>query len=281
MAEHGRWQATIVDSAGNIVPAASVEVREEEPGAALVQLYSDRDGMTPIGNPATADSDGFVYFHAAGGKYKITATSGTFTREWRYVPIGTATEYDFEALVDAVSAEVGDDFLELGRHTIWVPAAAMKPKTSNGAAAGTYDTAGGIPFVVLDFDTSTQEYAYFTVAMPKSWNGGTVTFQPFWTNAAGLTTQNVVWELTAVALRNDDALNGSFGTGQTSNDTWIAQNDLHIGPESSAITVGGTVADDNLVMFRVSRVVGSDNMTGDARLLGIKLYMTIDAGNDA
>lgn len=273
MADHARWQATIVDSAGNVVPAASVEVREEEPGAALISLYSDREGLTPIGNPVTADSSGFIAFYAAGGNYRIDATLGAFTRTWRDVALGTAAEKDYDDLVAT--------FMAQGKHTIWIPASAMVPKSSNGAAQTAFDSAGGIPFAVLDFDTTTQEYAYFTVAMPKGWNGSTVTFQPLWTNAAGLTTETVVWELAAVALRNDDAVNGTFGTGQTSSDTWIAQNDLHIGPESSAITVGGTVADDNLVVFRVSRVVASDNLTGDARLLGVKLYLTYNAGNDA
>jgi len=273
MADHARWQATIQDSAGNIMPGASVTVREESIGAPLVQLYSDRAGLTPISNPATADGNGFAYFYAAGGNYRIDATLDGFTQTWRDVAIGTAAEKDYDDIVTT--------FMAQGKHTIWVPASAMVPKSTNGASQTSFDTAGGIPYAALDFDTTAQEYAYFTVAMPKGWNGGTVTFQPFWTNAAGLTTETVAWELAAFALRNDDAVDGTFGTGQTSTDTWIAQNDLHIGPESAAITVGGTVADDNLVVFRVSRVVASDNLTGDARLLGVKLYLTYDAGNDA
>jgi hypothetical protein len=89
-----RWQATIVDEDGNILPGASVEVREEISGLPLAVLYSDRAGVVSIGNPFVADAEGFAAFHAIGGAYKITATSGAFSRIWRYVAVGTAAESD-------------------------------------------------------------------------------------------------------------------------------------------------------------------------------------------
>lgn len=89
-----RWQSTIIDDAGNVQNAASVEVRHETGGAPLAVIYSDRDGTTPISNPLTTGSDGFAAFHVAGGAYKITATKGAFSREWRYVPIGLGAEVD-------------------------------------------------------------------------------------------------------------------------------------------------------------------------------------------
>lgn len=94
-----RWQATIVDDTGNRLPGALIEVRREAVGAALATLYSDRDGATPIGNPFAADADGFAAFHVAGGAYKITATSGAFSRVWRYVGVGTAAEIDSDGIV--------------------------------------------------------------------------------------------------------------------------------------------------------------------------------------
>jgi hypothetical protein len=90
-----RWQATISDDRGNIVPLASVEVRRESPGAALVSVYSDRDGTIPLGNPFLADSEGFAAFHVVGGVYRVRAFADGFERIWRYVGIGTASEFDF------------------------------------------------------------------------------------------------------------------------------------------------------------------------------------------
>jgi collagen type VII alpha len=169
-----------------------------------------------------------------------------------------------------------------GKNALWVPAAVMWPRATNGAGEGTYDSgANDVTIKTLDFDTTTQEYAHFVVAMPKSWNEGTVTFVPYWTNTGGSSTQTVVWSLAGRALGDSDAINGTFGTVQTSTDTWLAQNDLHIGPESSAITIGNSPAQNDLVPFEISRVVGSDNMAGDALLIGIMLFITTDAANDA
>lgn len=87
------WQATIVDSHGDVVSNASVQVLIESSGA-LAALFADRDGETPISNPITADENGFVRFYAAGNSYRITATSGSFSRTWRHVPIGLLSELD-------------------------------------------------------------------------------------------------------------------------------------------------------------------------------------------
>lgn len=89
-----RYQFTVTDDEGNVIPAASVEVRVEATGARLAVLYSDRNGTTPMGNPFAADGEGFAAFHVAGGAYRITATSGAFTRTFRYVAVGLAQESD-------------------------------------------------------------------------------------------------------------------------------------------------------------------------------------------
>jgi hypothetical protein len=169
-----------------------------------------------------------------------------------------------------------------GLNTIWVPAAAMWPKTTAGAEATDYDSgANDVTIKTLSFDTTTQEYAQFVIAMPKSWNESTVTFIPYWTNLAGLTTETVVWSLAGRALGDSDAIDGTFGTVQTSTDTWLAQNDVHIGPTSAAITIGNSPAENDLVVFEVSRVTGSDNLTGDAQLIGIKILYSTNAATDA
>ena len=88
-----RWQGTIVDSAGTTVASATVRVYSETTGA-LAVIYSDRAGLTSITNPTTADSEGFVGFYASGDAYRIVATSGSTSRTFRYVGIGTAQEED-------------------------------------------------------------------------------------------------------------------------------------------------------------------------------------------
>lgn len=169
----------------------------------------------------------------------------------------------------------------VGKQTIWVPAAAMTSRTTNGAASGTTEsTTNKVMNKTLDFDTTTQEFAQFTVAFPKGWNEGTVTFIPFWTAASG--SGGVVWGLQGVALSNDDAIDTAFGTAQTSTDTLIAALDVHVGPESSAITIAGTPAVGDICYFQINRTVsdGSDTLGVDAKLIGIQLLYTTNSNVD-
>lgn len=513
-----RYQFTVVDDAGNVLPNASVEVRREATGQPIVSLYSDRNGATPIGNPFNADSDGYAAFHVAGGAYRITATSGAFSRVWRYVGIGLASESDslttgitwnfstatadadpgagiirfnhatlasvtqiFFDNVSALGADVsawldsfddaggaldrgvltlqtadatglmvarvtgsvvdgtgyrkvsvtpvttagsfggeatisvqfsraaedgldgvtagyrfnfdssasmadpgagdfrlnnatlsgvtaaavsdqsaatgnpdvsaavltwddstntvrgdliikdvaapqnfavysitgastdnsgwtqlaltyvthagsftngnpcaieftrnGDAGTVVGKQSIWIPASAMMPRISSGAGVGLFDSGGNdntIP--VLDFDQTTLEVAQFVIGMPKSWNEGTVTFASYWTASAGTPGQTVDWFMAGAAVSNDDTLNASMGTAQGSADTLIATSDLHIGPESSAITLSGSPAEGDLVLFQFGRNPANDDLAADARLIGIMLHITLDANSDA
>ena len=59
--------------------------------------------------------------------------------------------------------------------------------------------------------------------------------------------------------------------------------ELNVSEESDALTVGGTPADGDLCFFRIYRDVSNanDDMAGDARLHGVKIYFTTDAANDA
>lgn len=94
-----RYQATITDDEGNVLPTAQLTVQREEAGAPLATIYQDRDGTIPLGNPFTANaapfaSDGFVWFHAPAGAYRITVTQGSFSRTHRYVGVSLASEQD-------------------------------------------------------------------------------------------------------------------------------------------------------------------------------------------
>lgn len=170
-----------------------------------------------------------------------------------------------------------------GRHTIWIPAAAMKSRTTNGAAVGAVEMATNKNmFNTFDFDTTTQEFVQFEIYFPKSWNLSTITFQPVWSHAATSTNFGVAFGLAGIARSNDDAGDVAFGTAQTSVDTGGTTNDIYVGPESSAITIGGTPAAEDTVQFQINRTVadGGDTMAIDARLHGIRLFYTINAVTD-
>ncbi len=175
--------------------------------------------------------------------------------------------------------------IKQGRHTIWVPAGAMVARTTNGAASGTVETTTNkVMLKTLDFDASTIEYAQFAIRMPKGWNEGTVSAVFVWSHAATTTNFKVSWGLQAVAISDDDALDAAFGTAQYANDTGGTTNDAYASPETSAITIAGTPAAEDLVIFQVLRKADdgtNDTLAIDARLHGVTLYITINAPTDA
>jgi hypothetical protein len=172
----------------------------------------------------------------------------------------------------------------VGKHTLWIPAAAMRPTDSNGCDGITdVETTSGRPDLqVLDFDTSADEHAQFQIAMPKSWNESTITFRVFWTSTA-TDTDGVAWGLQGVATANDDTVDVAYGTAVVVTDDNIsAAEDCLITAESSAVTIAGSPSTDELCFFRIFRDVSdaNDDMAEDARLIGIQLFVTTDAGED-
>jgi hypothetical protein len=166
-------------------------------------------------------------------------------------------------------------------HSIFIPASAMVAQTTNGAASGTTETTtNDVMFSTLDFDASTIEYAQFQIAMPKSWNEGTVTAQFLW---CATNTGDVVWGLQGVAISDDDLLDAAFGTAQTVTDSVTATTDLMTSSATAAVTLGGSPAAEDLVVFRVYRNAssGSDTCAVDAKLVGVRLNFTTNAADDS
>ena len=170
-----------------------------------------------------------------------------------------------------------------GVENMWVPATAMTPSETNGCASITVVESGTNKpdFSVLDFDPSSDEYAQFSIAMPKSWNEGVITFQPYWT-VTGTNTGTVAWELSGFSYDSDDSMSAFTGSVTT---TALAHsgssNDLMISVVSGNITIQGSPAAEDLCFFRINRDVSADTQTGDARLIGIKIIYTTDAATDA
>jgi hypothetical protein len=170
-----------------------------------------------------------------------------------------------------------------GKETIWVPAVAMYPNTTNGCSdIEQVELSNGPELKVLDFDKDSDEFAQFAVAFPKSWNEGTITFQAFFT-ATSTDTGTTSWALQGVALADNGDLNTAFGTAvaPTAKAHSGTSNDLDVTAESGAVTIAGSPSTDEYVFFQISRDVSADDLNADARLLGIKLFFTTDAANDA
>lgn len=170
-----------------------------------------------------------------------------------------------------------------GRHTIWVPAAAMVASTTAGAAAATTETATNkIMLKTLDFaDGASVLHAQFSVQMPKSWNDGVINAQFVWT-ANSVSTNAVVWGIKAVSIADDAALDAAFGTGVTVTDANKATAyDLNISDESGDVTVAGAGAQE-WVVFDVYRdpTDAADTLAATASLLGVSVFFDTDAATD-
>ncbi len=255
----------------------------------------DSAALSVIGR--SANSSGDVADIAAANDGEVLRRSGTAlgfgkvanagladmaeaTVKGRAAGVGTGGPSDLTAA--QVAAILAGSVVDVkGKQTIWVPASAMIARTSNGAATGTAESSTNkVMQATLDFDAAADEFAQFQIAMPKGWNESTVTAQFVW--LAG-NTGNVVWGIQGVCISDDDALDAAFGTAQTVTDGVTATSDVMISAETAALTLAGTPAAGDLAVFQVYRDAdnGSDTLAVDAKLLGVRLFYTIDAPTDA
>ncbi len=210
---------------------------------------------------------------STGANPTITASGGDSNVGLNLVPKGTG-----------VLQGSGSALKIAGLETMWVPSSAMYGATTNPADAQQVETTATRPDMkVLDFDASTDEFAQFSVAFPKSWNEGTVTYQVYWTPSS-TNTGDCIFGLQGVAIGDDDTIDVVYGTAIDITDAGIGTvEDQQVSAVSSAITIAGSPAVDQQTYFQLYRDAnaGGDTFTGDARVLGIKIFYTTDAANDA
>ena len=211
--------------------------------------------------------------NAATGNAPTITASGETNVSLNLVPKGTCTlQGNGSALKIA------------GKETIWVPASAMYGPTTNPADAALVETTATRPDLkVFDFDASTKQYTQFTIAMPKSWNEGTLTYQVYWSPST-TNTGNCIFGLQGVACADGDTIDVAYGTAINITDAGIGTvEDQQITGESSAVTVAGSPAAGEQTYFQFFRDAadGSDTFTGECRVLGVKVFFTTDAANDA
>ena len=164
-----------------------------------------------------------------------------------------------------------------------MPGNAMRPAKTNPCASLTEVDSGGNSgpdLQVLDFDASADEFAQFSVAMPKSWDGGNITYSVYWIGNAS--TDACIWNLAVKALGDGEDINVAFGgIVAVTDNSQSSATEILVSAESGAIACSG--ADGDILYFQISRDAnnGSDTMSADARLVGVKIFFTTDKTNDA
>jgi hypothetical protein len=242
--------------------------------------------------PAGSETDGQAFIVSGTGTGAWAGHDGDIAFKmntgWEFINVAEGMTFwvkDEDKFLLATSGSTFIEFKAGGVQSVPIMAAAMTARTTSGAAAGSVElTTNKIMLATLDFDPAADEFAQFMVPMPKSWNEGTVTAQFIWTAAAGTAAQTVTWGIQAVAISNDDALDAAFGTAQLVSDALLAVNDQHTSAFTSAITIGGTPAEGDLVIFQVYRDADhatDDTLTGDAKLIGVRLNFTTNAADDS
>lgn len=193
------------------------------------------------------------------GVFKVwNMVAGTLTQAAAFatgLALGTATGGDKGAgTLNATGVYVNGTLLtSAGNQDLWIPAGAILPTTTNGAAAGlTEHATNDIMMQSLDFDATTEEHAQFSIVFGTRWDLGTFTFEAEWTAASG--SGDVVWGLQAISLGNDDGWDNAPGTEITVTDTLLLANDVHVSPTSAAMTANGGPANGDRVIFQISRV---------------------------
>lgn len=250
----------------------------------VIDFFRAMNNAASFSDPTTSD-----FFIALDGVEPKLLTMGNFLNI-------ITTLSTFATLVDGGSGalfyrhsdgftyKITPDVFATGKQTIWMPCGAMASATTNGPAAAQRESSTNkINYGVLTFaNDATVRWAHFNVAFPKSTNvGATVTFIPYWTAPAG--SGNLVVQLQAVAVSNDDVLDASFSSSVTSVDTLTATGDVMVGPESSGLTINGTWTEGDIVFFRVGRDAShaSDTFNNTAELIGIKVIFTMNKRDDA
>ena len=239
----------------------------------------DTNGNELITLTATSSAVNEVtYANAATGNNPSITASGGDTN------IGLALQTKGSGVIQAEDSGGNVSAVKIaGKETMWVPSSAMYGATTNPADAQQVETTATRPDMkVLDFDKDTDEFAQFSVAMPKSWNEGTLTYQVYWSPST-TNTGNAIFGLQAVACADSDTIDVAYGTAINVTDAGIGTvEDQQISSESSAMTVAGSPAAGELTYFQLFRDAadGGDTFTGECRVLGIKLFFTTDAAND-
>jgi hypothetical protein len=222
---------------------------------------------------ASAVNELTITNNSTGNNPILSATGGDTNIGLNLVPKGTG-----------VLQGNGSALKIAGKETIWIPASAMYATTTNGAAAAQVETTALRPDMkVMDFAAAADDHAQFSVAFPKSWNEGTITYQCFWTPST-TNTGDCIFGLQGVSCGDNDTIDVAFGTAVNVTDAGIGTvEDQQVTAESGAVTIAGSPAVDQQTYFQIFRDAnaGGDTFTGVARLLGIKIFFTTDAANDA
>jgi len=225
-------------------------------------------GATPAISIADAVADGTTKGAAAFTASDFNATSGVVSIDYTN---GQAASGSTKGFLTSTDWTTFNNKIN-GSTNIWIPASAWIPRTTTGCGVDSRELATNLTnYDELLFDPATNEFAQALTILPNNYNNSTITGRFYWTSSTG--TGAVVWGLQGRAYADAVSLDQAFGTAQTVTDTLITTNSMHVTSATSAITIAGTPAANQPILFQIYRdaAAGGDTLAVDARLLGIEI----------
>jgi len=165
----------------------------------------------------------------------------------------------------------------LGYGTTFIPAHAMAARVTNGAAAGTSETGThDIGYYYYGFDGATAEGVFFLFRMPEYWDGSNLKCKIFWTSASGASASDQVsWKVYMQSYGNNENYDQSYPTSNTLDDVVLTDAYNHIAVNTTDMVIDRYTAGEIVQCLITRNVAGNDNMTEDAKLLGIEFQFGI------
>ena len=186
---------------------------------------------------------------------------------------------DVNELQSAVE-ELGDavDTMSNINSSFMLSAAGIIPATTSGCSdpVQVETTTNKVNFKYVNFDKDSIEIGWWNHPLPSDYGGGTITYKVYWA-FVGATAYKVAWDLSAVAIGNNDAYDAAVGTEIQVNDEGSASSKIYTTDESSALTIAGSPAAGDMVFWRLRRVANdgtNDTLDVDARFLYVVITYT-------
>ena len=201
----------------------------------------------------------------------------TFTRRTDNVDkVMAAHINELQAAIEAISSTV--DTMSSINSSFMLSAGGITPAATNGCsdAEKKTSTTNKVTYKIAAFDKDTVETGWWNHPLPSDYDGGVINFKVYWEHPAA-TAYKVAWDLAAVAIANDGAIDTAVGTAVQVNDEGGTTNDLYVSAASGDLTIAGSPAAGQMVYWRLRRVANdgtNDTLDVDAWLKYVEITYT-------